>query len=38
MFMVVEPSPQSDVLSVLKQVFIKDLSVLGSHNISLGPD
>jgi hypothetical protein len=30
-----EPSPQSKVLSALEQVFIKDLSVLFSVNLSL---
>ena len=33
-----EPSPQSEVLSVLEQVFIKDLSVLSSVHLSLDPD
>ena len=33
-----EPSPQSEVLSALEQVFIKDLSVLCSVNLSLNPD
>ena len=33
-----EPSPQSEVLSDLKQVFIKDLSVLCSIHLSLDPD
>ena len=33
-----EPSPQSEVLSTLEQVFIKDLSVLCSVHISLDPD
>ena len=33
-----EPSPQSEVLSALKQVFIKDLSVLCSVHLSLDPD
>ena len=33
-----EPSPQSEVLSALEQVFIKDLSVLCSVNLSLDPD
>ena len=33
-----EPSPQSEVLSILEQVFIKDLSVLCSVHRSLIPD
>ena len=33
-----EPSPQSEVLSALEQVFIKDLSVLCSVPLSLDPD
>uniref|UniRef100_A0A8C7PV31 Cytosolic carboxypeptidase 1 n=1 Tax=Oncorhynchus mykiss TaxID=8022 RepID=A0A8C7PV31_ONCMY len=33
-----EPSPQSEVLSTLEQVFIKDLSVLCSFHLSLVPD
>ena len=33
-----EPSPQSEVLSALEQVFIKDLSVLYSIHLSLDPD
>ena len=33
-----EPSPQSEVLSALEQVFIKDLSVLCSVQLSLDPD
>ena len=33
-----EPSPQSEVLSALEQVFIKDLSVLYSVHLSLNPD
>ena len=33
-----EPSPQSEVLSALEQVFIKDLSVLWSVHLSLNPD
>ena len=33
-----EPSPQSEVLSALEQVFIKDLSVLCSVHLSLDPD
>ena len=33
-----EPSPQYEVLSALEQVFIKDLSVLCSVNLSLDPD
>ena len=33
-----EPSPQSEVLSALEQVFIKDLSVLCSIYLSLDPD
>jgi hypothetical protein len=33
-----EPSPQSEVLSALEQVFIKDLSVLYSVHLSLDPD
>ena len=32
-----EPSPQSEVLSTLEQVFIKDLSVLYSVHLSLVP-
>jgi hypothetical protein len=31
-----EPSPRSEVLSPLEQVFIKDLSVLCSIHLSLG--
>ena len=33
-----EPLPQSEVLSVLEQVFIKDLSVLCSVHLSLDAD
>uniref|UniRef100_A0A674AF58 Cytosolic carboxypeptidase 1 n=1 Tax=Salmo trutta TaxID=8032 RepID=A0A674AF58_SALTR len=33
-----EPSPQSEVLSALEQVFIKDLSVLCLFHLSLVPD
>ena len=33
-----EPWAQSEVLSGLEQVFIKDLSVLGSIHLSLIPD
>ena len=33
-----EPSPQSEVLSALEQVFIKDLSVLCFVHLSLDPD
>jgi hypothetical protein len=33
-----EPSSQSEVLSTMEQVFIKDLSVLCSIHISLDPD
>jgi hypothetical protein len=33
-----EPSPQSEVLSALEQVFIKNLVVLFSVNLSLNPD
>ena len=33
-----EPLPQSEVLSALEQVFIKDLSVLFSVHLSLDPD
>ena len=33
-----EPSPQSEVLSALEQVFIKDLSVLCSVHLCLDPD
>ena len=33
-----EPSPRSEVLSTLEQVFIKDLSVLCSVHLSLDPD
>ena len=33
-----EPSPQSEVLSALEQVFIKDPSVLCSVHLSLDPD
>ena len=33
-----EPSPQSEVLSALEQVFNKDLSVLFSVHLSLDPD
>ena len=33
-----EPSPQSEVLSALDQVFIKDLSVLCSVHLSLDPN
>ena len=32
-----EPSPQSEVLSALEQIFIKDLPVLSVH-LSLDPD
>ena len=34
----VKPSPQSEVLSALEQVFIKDLSVLCSVHLCLNPD
>ena len=34
----VEPTPQSEVMSTLEQVFIKDLSVLYSVHPSLDPD
>ena len=33
-----EPSPQSQVLSALEQVFIKDISVLCTVHLSLDPD
>ena len=33
-----EPSPQSEVLSTLEQIFIMDLSVLRSVRLSLDPD
>ena len=33
-----EPSPQSEVLSALEQISIKDLSVLCSVHLSLDPD
>ena len=33
-----EPSPQSEVLRALEQIFIKDLSVLCSIHLSLDPD
>ena len=33
-----ETSPQSEVLSALEQVFIKDLSALCSVHLSLDPD
>ena len=33
-----EPPPQSEVLSTLSQVFIKDLSVLCSIHLCLDPD
>ena len=33
-----EPSPQSEVLSTLEQVFIKDLCVLCAVHLSLDPD
>ena len=33
-----EPSPLSEVLSALEQVFIKDLSLLCSVHLSLDPD
>ena len=33
-----EPLPQSEVLSALEQVFIKDLSVLCSVQLNLNPD
>ena len=33
-----EPSPQSEVLCALEQVFIKDLSVLCPVHLSLNPD
>ena len=33
-----EPSPQSEVLSTLEQVFIKDIYVLCSVHLSLDPD
>ena len=33
-----ESSPQSEVLSALDQVFIKDLSVLCSVHLSFDPD
>ena len=33
-----EPSPQSDVLSAQEQVFIKDLSILFSIHLCLDPD
>jgi hypothetical protein len=32
------PSPQSEVLSALEQVFIKDISVLCSVHLSLDPE
>ena len=34
----VEPSAQSEVLSALEQVFMKDLAVLCSVHLSLDPD
>ena len=34
----VEPSPQSEVLNALEQIFIKDLSVLCCIHLSLDPD
>ena len=33
-----EPSPQSEVLSAVEQLFIKDFSVLCSVHLSLIPD
>ena len=33
-----EPSPQSEVLSALEQLFIKDPSVLCSDHLCLNPD
>ena len=33
-----EPSPKSEVLSALEQVFINDLSVLSSVHLCLDPD
>ena len=33
-----EPSPKSEVLRVLEQVFIKDLPVFSSVHLSLNPD
>ena len=33
-----EPSPLSEILSALEWVFMKDLSVLCSVQLSLGPD
>ena len=33
-----DPSPQSEILSALEQVFIKDLSALFSIPLSLDPD
>ena len=33
-----EPSPESEVLSALEQVFIKDLSEFCSVHLSLNPD
>ena len=33
-----EPSPKSEVLSALEQVFIKDLSVFSSVHLSINPD
>ena len=33
-----ETSPQSEVLSALEQIFIKDLAVLCSVHLSLDPD
>ena len=33
-----DPSPQSEVLSALEQVFIKDLAVLCFVNLFLDPD
>ena len=33
-----EPSPESEVLSALEQVFIKDLPVLSSIHLCLEPD
>ena len=33
-----EPSPQSEILSALEQVFIKDLTLLCSIHLSLDPD
>ena len=33
-----EPSPESEILSALEQVFIEDLSVLSSVHLCLDPD